>query len=109
MVRARLERDRAFKGKYEKFKSMIKGDPVYMAIGTMIVLITANHLMGLFTDDANVADIGAVYLKIDALVFYAYVALFIHVSPLQGIKRPMYAPGLDYFDKLLPRGLSFMA
>ena len=28
MVRARLERDRVFKGKYEKLKSMIKGDSI---------------------------------------------------------------------------------
>ena len=35
--------------------------------------------------------IGATYLRIDALVFYAYVVLFANVAALQGVKRPMYA------------------
>jgi len=30
-------------------------------------------------------------LRIDALVFYAYVVLFANVAALQGVKRPMYA------------------
>ena len=64
---------------------------ILMILGTLIVLAAAPYLMAIFSGDIRVVDIGSVYLRIDALVFYAYVILFAHVAALQGIKRPMYA------------------
>jgi len=72
-----------------------------MVVGTLCVFIFSGPLMTVFTDDANVIKIGAVYLKIDSLVFYAYVILFIHVAALQGIKRPMYAVYIGIFRQIL--------
>jgi putative MATE family efflux protein len=62
-----------------------------MGLGTLAVFLFASRLMGLFTEDGRVVEIGSTYLKIDAFVFYAYVILFVYVSALQGVKRPMYA------------------
>lgn len=63
---------------------------VVMALGTLGVLVLARPLMTLFTEDPAVVDIGTTYLRIDALVFFAYVILFVHVAALQGVKRPMF-------------------
>jgi len=62
-----------------------------MAGGTVMVFSLSRVLMTLFTNDPDVIGIGAVYLKIDALVLYAYVLLFVHIAALQGIKKPMFA------------------
>lgn len=62
-----------------------------MTIGTLCVYIFSESLMGIFTDDAGVVELGALYLKIDALVLYAYVILMVNIATLQGIKKPMFA------------------
>jgi putative MATE family efflux protein len=64
---------------------------VLMAFGTIAVVIGAVHLMSIFTTDPAVVQIGKVFLRIDAFVFFAYVILFVNVAALQGVKRPMYA------------------
>jgi len=64
---------------------------VLMVLGGAGVIIFAPYLMGIFTEDSGVIGIGTTYLRIDALVFYAYVVLFANVAVLQGVKRPMYA------------------
>jgi Na+-driven multidrug efflux pump len=62
-----------------------------MAFGTIAVFAGAVPLMDVFTDDGSVIEIGKVFLRIDSLVFFAYVILFVNVAALQGVKRPMYA------------------
>ena len=76
---------------FETINTALKWGAIMMVVGGILVFLLSGTLMGLFTDDKNVIDIGALYLKIDALVLYAYVVLFVHVGALQGIKRPMYA------------------
>ena len=71
-------------------KSLLYGG-IIMAVGLTLVMIFAPWLMTLFTDDAKVIGIGSTYLRIDALVFYAYVILSVHIAALQGVKRPMFA------------------
>jgi Na+-driven multidrug efflux pump len=38
-----------------------------------------------------VVDIGSTYLRIEAIALYGYVILSVHVSALQGVKKPMFA------------------
>ncbi|MBN2177877.1 MAG: MATE family efflux transporter [Deltaproteobacteria bacterium] len=64
---------------------------VLMVFGTIAVFAGAVPLMDVFTDDGSVIEIGKVFLRIDSLVFFAYVILFVNVAALQGVKRPMYA------------------
>ena len=47
--------------------------------------------MGIFTGDEAVITIGSGYLKIAAFLLCSYVIMFINVSALQGMKRPMFA------------------
>ncbi len=71
-------------------RSLLYGGIISVA-GTVIVLVGARYWMGIFTDDETVISIGTTYLRIDALVFYGYIILFVHIAALQGIKKPMYA------------------
>jgi len=80
---------------------------VLMGIGTVVVLIGADSLMSFFTDDPSVIRIGATYLRIDALVFYAYVVLFVHVAALQGMKRPMYALWIGLYRQIAAPAILF--
>ena len=78
-----------------------------MALGTILVLLLARPLMSFFTNDQNVIDIGTTYLRIDALVLYAYVILFVHVAALQGVKRPMFGVWVGLFRQILVPALVF--
>ena len=82
-------------GQYGRIREVLRKSLLYggvlMAGGGILVFGFSHLLMGVFTTDQNVIRIGATYLKIDALVLYAYVIMFVHVAALQGLKRPMYA------------------
>lgn len=64
---------------------------ILMTVATIVVFALAHPLMSFFTPDEQVIAIGTTYLRIDALVLYAYVILFVNVAALQGVKKPMFA------------------
>jgi len=82
-------------GRFDRITETLNRSLLYggllMAAGTLIVFAGAAPLMGLFTGDGGVIGIGKVFLRIDSLVFFAYVILFVNVAALQGVKRPFYA------------------
>lgn len=61
------------------------------AIGTALVLAFTIQLLQIFTPDPAVLRFGLDCLKIEALIFPAYVILYVCVSAMQGIKRPVFA------------------
>jgi Na+-driven multidrug efflux pump len=65
--------------------------------------------MTFFTEDPSVIRMGATYLRIDALVFYAYVVLFAHVAALQGMKRPMVAVWIGLYRQIVAPFVLFWA
>lgn len=75
----------------ETLKKSLQYGGIVSAIGTFCVFVFGRYLVGFFSDDLHVIQIGATYLKIDAFVFYAYVVLSVHLATLQGMKRPMFA------------------
>jgi Na+-driven multidrug efflux pump len=46
--------------------------------------------MSLFTDDAQVIDVGISYLRVDSFLFILYMMLFSINSLLQALKRPVW-------------------
>jgi putative MATE family efflux protein len=58
--------------------------------GTLAAIIFSRELIGLFSKDAAVREIGARFLGIEAFVFPAYVLLYICISAMQGIKMPVF-------------------
>jgi Na+-driven multidrug efflux pump len=66
---------------------------IMMILGGILVFASARPLISLFTDDANVIDIGVGYLRVEALILPAYVLSLVSGAVLQGMKRaaiPMY-------------------
>ena len=57
--------------------------------------------MTIFSDSAHVVEIGTVYLRIDALVFYAYLILFIYIAAMQGVKKPMFAIWIGLYRQIV--------
>lgn len=80
---------------------------IISAAGTVILLAGAPLLMTLFTNDQRVIAIGTTYLRIDALVLYAYIILFVYTAALQGIKKPMYAVWIGLVRQLVAPMLVF--
>ncbi len=66
---------------------------------SMIILIFARQLMGIFTDDEVVIDIGVKCLYIIMPIQWSYVMTSTHLAMLQALKRPTY--GL--FESVLRR------
>ena len=61
-----------------------------MALGGLLVWLTREPAMRLFTDDATVLGHGRDYLLTAACTLAAYPILFVTVFAMQGIKRPAY-------------------
>lgn len=92
---------------YTVLQTCLKYGAYVMALGSLAVFLGARPLMAFFTDDASVIEAGATYLRIDALVLYAYVVLFVHVAALQGMKRPMFAVWIGLYRQIAAPFLFF--
>jgi putative MATE family efflux protein len=60
-------------------------------IGGVLLYVFGEMSLRLFTESEVVVEIGAGYLLVAAVLIWFYVALFVTVSLLQGLKRPIYA------------------
>ena len=85
----------------ETLSTALRYGGILMGLGTICVFLLAEQLMGLFTSDGKVVEIGATYLRIAAFVFYAYVILYVNVAALQGVKRPMYAIWIGLYRQII--------
>jgi len=75
---------------------------IYVAIAaSAILLITGRWLLNFFTDDTAVIDIGVKYLLIAAFITWTYVIMYLIVSALQGLKRPMFAVWIGLYRQIL--------
>jgi len=65
--------------------------------------------MGLFSDDSAIKNTGVTYLRIDTLVFYAYVVLFQSVAVLQAMQKPMFPMYLGIARQLVvPASINYV-
>ena len=80
-----------------------------IVIGVVSVALFSNQLMAAFTKDTQVIEIGAEYLRVAILFFFAYIFLNISVSTLQGMKKPFYAIFVGaYRQFLIPLPLFYL-
>jgi len=86
---------------YESWKLNLTYGLLIISFGTVAVLLFARQLMGAFTADIHVIEIGIQYLDIAALFFFAYIFLNMSVSTLQGMKKPMYAIFVGVYRQIL--------
>jgi len=75
--------------------------------GTIAALLFKRELMGLFTRDSAVIDAGAGFLSVEAFVLPSYVLLYICVSAMQGIKRPLFALFIGLYRQIAGPALVF--
>ncbi len=68
--------------------------------GTVAALLFGRELMGIFTKDSSVIDTGVGFLAIEAFVLPSYVLLYICVSAMQGIKRPLFGLYIGLFRQI---------
>jgi len=74
---------------------------ILIIIGSLILFTFARHLVGLFTHDPEVIEIGTLYIRIMSLIQWAYVMNFIHIGFLQAVKRPLYGFAESVTRKIL--------
>lgn len=91
-------------GRYDRVRESVRICLVYgawcMAIGGAGLLLLADPLVALFTNDAAVARDAVSYLRIAAVTLYSYVLLYVNVSALQGLKKPMFALWIGLYRQL---------
>ena len=76
-----------YKRVLETYKKGIKIGVIVLSLLGLIIFLTADIAMNLFTDNANVKQYGSDYLKISALMFPAFPFFFIGNATFQGLKR----------------------
>ena len=76
-----------YKRVIETYKKGIKIGVMVLSLLGLIIFLTADIAMNLFTDNANVKQYGSDYLKISALMFPAFPLFFIGNATFQGLKR----------------------
>ncbi len=91
----------------ETMRTCLKYGAWIMLPAAVPVIALARPFMNLFTKDEVVAAMGATYLRIDSLVFFGYVIIFVCTSALQGMKRPMFAVWLGLWRQLAAPALLF--
>jgi putative MATE family efflux protein len=85
----------------ETLMACLKYGITIMAFGGALIFIFSRLIMSFFTDNAEVIAIGAHYLKIASGITIAYAILFVTVSALQGMKKPMYAVWIGLFRQIV--------
>ena len=78
---------RQYQRVFETYKKGIKIGVIVLSLLGLIIFLTADIAMNLFTDNANVKQYGSDYLKISALMFPAFPFFFIGNATFQGLKR----------------------
>lgn len=71
-------------------------------IGGLLLFVFAPNLVSIFDNNQNVINIGTTYLRIDTVGFLTYIILNVHISTLQGLKKPSYGLWIALFRQLTP-------
>ena len=78
---------RQYQRVFETYKKGIKIGVIVLSLLGLIIFLTADIAMNLFTNNENVKQYGSDYLKISALMFPAFPFFFIGNATFQGLKR----------------------
>ena len=75
--------------------------------GSVLALAFTGELMRFFSSDPAVIAAGVGFLRIEALVFPAYVLLYVCMSAMQGVKRPLFAIWIGLYRQIVAPLLAF--
>ena len=90
----------------EVYNKAIKFGCGIMVLGGIIIYLSAEHVVGLFTDNQQVIKYGSTYLKITALMEPVYPIFFISNALIQALKKAVYVMFLTMFRMVILPGLT---
>ncbi|MGB6221750.1 MATE family efflux transporter [Haloferula sp.] len=85
----------------EAWITNVKYGALMMIVGGLLVVLTRDLAMRVFTDDPVVIAHGRDYLLSASLTLAAYPVLFVTVFALQGLKRPTYGLWIGLYRQLV--------
>ncbi len=91
----------------ETLKVSLRYGVLIAMTGTIASLLFSRELIGVFTSDASVSEIGSHFLSIEAFVFPAYVLLYVCISAMQGIKLPGFGLLIGLYRQIAGPALVF--
>jgi len=80
---------RRFDRMWQTFNTALRYGLVLMTVSGIIVFVFAYELIGFFSDEPAIIEIGVVYIRISALGLWSKPLGFIGFAALRGIKRPL--------------------
>ena len=91
---------------WQVFNTALRYGLIMMVAGGIIAFIFAYQLIGVFTDDLALIEIGAVYIRVSALSIWAKPLGFIGFAALRGIKRPLLPMTLSITRMIILRAIA---
>jgi len=82
------------------FKAVIYGFSI-MIISALIIFVSADRIVSIFSDNHDVISYGTAYLKISALIFPAYPIFFISNGFFMAIKKSSYSMYLNIIRNVI--------
>ena len=82
------------------FKAVMYGFTL-MIIAGLIIFLSADKIVSIFSDNPNVISFGTTYLKISALIFPAYPVFFISNGFFMAIKKSNYSMYLNIIRNVI--------
>jgi len=82
------------------FKAVMYGFTL-MVISGLIIFLSADKIVSIFSDNPNVISFGTTYLKISALIFPAYPVFFISNGFFMAIKKSNYSMYLNIIRNVI--------
>jgi len=74
---------------------------IFMIISGLIIFISADKIVAIFSDNPSVISFGTTYLKISALIFPAYPIFFISNGFFMAIKKSSYSLYLNIIRNVI--------
>jgi len=74
---------------------------IVMIVAGIIIFLSADKIVGLFTNNAMVINYGTIYLKISALIFPTYPIFFISNGFFMAIKKSHFSMFLNFIRNVL--------
>lgn len=82
-------------------KTNIKYGLIVTFFGGLIIFFAGPLIMRIFTVDSDIIQMGAFYLKFAALMQWGYVLIFMNISALQGLKKPLFAFWIGIYRQIV--------
>ena len=89
-----------FRVKQSYYQAITYGT-VLMFVAGLIIFFSADKIVSIFSNNADVINYGTIYLKISALIFPAYPIYFISNGFFMALKKSSYAMNLNIIRNVL--------